>query len=250
MGRSGSKAGRNPEAKRNLGRTTHCCPSWSHHLHLWAPQRKLQVYRLPYLWALLSPQSLHRERASSWLSVELRPRHMGTWPPSLPVWEAEHSLPPSSQVGKVFGCWTDICCPPCDLITSYGFHESPEKIAAQGLYPHLTAEKAEAQRKQLTCPTDVRGEMSSFCYSGWLVPGLICEILTRNVSRLSNDVLEGDPLSHSLDTALHKPTDLHVICLILLLLLLILFAPRENTGHTELICSAIQCVKWIPRRED
>lgn len=71
-----------------------------------------------------------------------------------------------------------------------------------------------------------------------------------NVSHLSNDILEEDQLSHSLDTVLHKRTDWHIIYLILLLLLLILFIPGENPGHCELICSAIRCIKLILRCDD
>lgn len=68
-----------------------------------------------------------------------------------------------------------------------------------------------------------------------------------NVSHLSNELLEEDQLSRSLDTVLHKLTNLDIICLILLFLMLILFAPGENTGHSGLMCSAIQCIKLTPQ---
>ena len=76
-----------------------------------------------------------------------------------------------------------------------------------------------------------------------------CEMLTMNVSHLSNVLSEELEPSQSLGTVLHKCTDLHVICLILLLWL-ILFSPGENARHSELICSAIECIKLTPQHVD
>ena len=67
-----------------------------------------------------------------------------------------------------------------------------------------------------------------------------------NVSHLSNELLEEDQLSQSSDTVLHKLTDLHIICLILVV---VNTFPswRKYSLHGELICSAIRCINTSMR---
>lgn len=131
-GEAAQKQVETQEAKRNLCRT-HCHHSWSTTSTYCPHSLQDTSWSDPQPWASLTPESLHRARASSWLSQDHMAMHTDTWPPSLPVWEAELSLPPSSQTGKVLDTRQPqrqtSAVHPFDLITSFDFHKNPEKVA-------------------------------------------------------------------------------------------------------------------------
>lgn len=139
-----------------------------------------------------------------------------------------------------------------DLSNLAWFPQEPWEGGKAGLTRHLTNKETEAQipsllrlSNQLTnLITRVLSAPQNYLFVVWC-----CEMLTLNVSHLSNVLLGEYAPSESLGTILHKHTDLHIICLILLLWL-ILSSPGGNAQHHELFCPAIHCIKLTPQRVD
>lgn len=146
QGEAGSKVGKIQEA-RSWGRTN-CGQSWSH-LCLLAPQPPGYVLICPWPLDITHSTITVLGQSMGWAEHGLLTHAQGTQAPSLPVGEADLSLPAAPQIGRVFEYQVsredkDLLYT-LDLSYLAWFPQEPWEGGKAGLTRHLTNKETEAQ---------------------------------------------------------------------------------------------------------